>query len=357
MTGTYLVYNSVLFFVVVFGFCVQRASDKKNELLARTCTFLVMLLPAAIRKGIGTDYEAYVELYRLYAGGTDDHEIGFQMLGQLMNAFHLHYQWFIIILAILCLLPVCYCIPRKYFGEFIVIYFFMTYPAMMSTSRQLVAVSLICCGTVALYHRKGTIRYVACVVCAFLFHYSALILLPFVLLRNIKWTWQRIYCLSGLMIFLFQTVDVINMIFTNELFLESEYGVYAINSYNRDAEIGTGLGVFANVLGPLLFVLSSSKVLRNDRRNGFLLFLSVCFVGGYLLASQIHIFGRLVACFSFVPALLIPLLCRTLTPKYSKLVYMGFFLIYLVLFERTIQISQITLGSGLGISPYRTIFE
>ena len=174
MLFTYIIYNVILLFVLIFGYYVKVSSTKLSEYICRTIVFLSIVIPASIRKGIGTDYWSYVGLYQWYSTNSDEHEIGFQLLGKLMNFFGFSYQSFIASLAILAFAPVCYYVPKRNFYPFIVIYFFLLFLSCISTTRQAISIALVTCGIFALYKEKGTMKYLFCVVLAFFFHYSSI---------------------------------------------------------------------------------------------------------------------------------------------------------------------------------------
>lgn len=87
MLFTYIIYNAILLFVLWFGYLVKISSTRHTEYFYRTIVFLSIVIPASIRKGIGTDYWAYVGLYDWYRTNSEEHEIGFQLLGKLRNRF------------------------------------------------------------------------------------------------------------------------------------------------------------------------------------------------------------------------------------------------------------------------------
>lgn len=357
MLFTYIVYNTILFIVLLFGYFVKISSTRYIEYSCRTIVFLSIVIPASIRKGIGTDYWSYVELYNWYNTNSDDHEIGFQMLGKLMNAFGFNYEFFIAILAIIAFAPICYYIPKKKFYPFIVFYFFLLFPICMSTSRQSIAVSLITCGVFALYKKMGSLKYIICAIFAFSFHYSSVLYFPLIFLKNIKLSAAKTYILFFVLLLIVSGTELIDRLFSHPIFLNSTYGVYAENSYNRESNVGSGLGIIANLIIPFLFILLNRKISTVYNNKSFYSILDMIYIGSYLLAAKIHIFGRLIGCFAFVPAFLVDPVCKTLAPKYHKLALFLFFLVYLILYEKSIMDNQIYLGSGLGISPYTTIFD
>lgn len=357
MLFTYVVYNTILLLVLLFGYLVKVSSTRYIESFCRTIVFLSIVIPASIRKGIGTDYWAYVELYNWYKTNSDDHEIGFQILGKMMNLFGLDHQIFIAVLAIMTFAPVCYFVPKKKFYPFIVFYFFLLFPSCMSTSRQAIAVSFITCGLFALYEYRGRLKYTIYAIFAFLIHFSSVLYFPILFIKNIRLSTIKTYVVFFIMLLIVSGTGLVDRLFSHSLFLNSIYGVYASNGYNREANIGSGLGVVASLIIPFLFLLLNYKMSNRYYNKSFYSLLDILYIGSYLLAAKIHIFGRLIGCFAFVPAFLVDPVCKTLAPKYYKLFLFLFFLIYLILYEKSIMDNQIYLGSGLGISPYTTIFD
>ena len=357
MLFTYIVYNTILLFVLWFGYLVKISSTRHAEYFYRTIVFLSIVIPASIRKGIGTDYWAYVGLYDWYRTNSDEHEIVFQLLGKLMSTFGFSHQMFIAVLAILAFAPICYYVPKRKFYPFIVFYFFLLFPSCMSTSRQAIAVSLITCGLFALYKERGRLKYTLCAIIAFLIHFSSDLYFPLLFLKNIRLSVTKVYLFLGVILLAVSGTGLIDHLFSHPLFMDSTYGVYAENVYNREASVGTGLGIIANLIIPFLFLLLNRKISAGYSHVAFFAILDMLYIGSYLLAAKIHIFGRLMGCFAFVPAFLVDPVCKTLAPKYQKLILFLFFLIYLILYEKTITDSQVYLGSGLGISPYTTIFD
>lgn len=357
MLFTYIVYNTILFFVIIFGYLVKNSANKCSEYISRTIVFLSIVIPASIRKGIGTDYWAYVDLYNLYRTDSDGHEIGFQFLGKWMNLLDLDFHYFIALLAILAFFPICYFVPKRKFFPFIVIYFLLLFLNCMSTSRQVIAIGFMVCGIFYLYERRGNLKYLFCVVLAILIHYSSVLYLPFLFLKHFKLSRTSIWIFVGIFLVLSSGTYFIESLFSNELFLDSPYGVYATSSYNRETSLGSGIGIVLSLFMPVLFLVLNRKICRQYQHTDFLVILTLCYVFTYLLTLKIHIFGRLMQCFIFIPAFQFTPVCKTLSPKYSKLFSIAFFLIYLILFEKNIAANQLSLGSGLGVSPYITIFD
>lgn len=357
MFYTYLVYNTILIFTVVFSILVEKSRDKLSEYGFRCLLFITQALPASLRFGIGTDYWNYVELYKLYHRTSDSHEIGFQALANLLIFFEAHYHIFIVVLSILAIAPICFYVPKKHFHYFIIIYFFMSYLDIIGASRQDISVAFVTCGIFVLYSYRGTLKYLIASFLAFLMHYSSFLYFPLIIFKNIILSTKKVYVLLVLTFVLTAGAGLIEWLFNSALFQDSPYGVYIGSKYVSEAKVGSGLGILANLLIALLFLLLYHKSSRYIEHSGFFSVLALLFVGSYLLASQIHILGRLVNIFLFVPAFLAYPTCKAISSKYPSLIFLGFFFIYLLIFENSIANNQIALGSGLGISPYISIFD
>lgn len=67
--------------------------------------------------------------------------------------------------------------------------------------------------------------------------------------------------------------DFIDNLFASSIFQDSPYGVYAtIGQYNREAEVGTGLGIILNLMLPCLFLMLNRKISKYYDHVGFLCF-------------------------------------------------------------------------------------
>lgn len=358
MIFTYILYNSILIFTMIFSFMVQRAKNKQSELLARGLLFLTLTLFASIRKGIGTDYWSYVELYKIYNSGSDEHEMGFQWLGQFLNYFGLHYQWFIAALVVLTFLPLCFYIPKKRFFYFITIYFFLSYFHIISTSRQDISLSIMICGIFSLYHKHGNLKYLICAVLATLFHFSSVLYFPLIFLKTMRFNNRvQLFIILGIIIIVGLNMETIMWLSTTPVFVNSKYGIYFETGYFREASVNSGLGILFNLLIPILYVIFNLRCSQYIEHSGFFTILAFIYIFSCLLSSQIHILGRIVSIFQFVPAFLVYPVCKGISKKYYALFFMGFVVGYILLFEKTISESQISLGNGMGISPFTTIFN
>lgn len=358
MLRTYIIYNSILLLTILFSIAVTKSRNRTSEYIARTMLFLCQAIPVYIKKGIGTDYSGYKIMYRTMRRIDDGiHEAGFQFMARLVENLGGNYHVFIGLVGIIPLFLIAYFIPKQRYHYFAIIYFLSCYTAVLGVSRQQISVALIAVGTVYLSHNYGNIKYLITAGIASLFHTSAFLYFPVLLLKNIKIGPKSAMMFLIAVVLVGLSSSVFNVIFTNSLFLQSRFSVYLETDYIREAKAGTGLGVLLNIIIPLLFLIFYNKSSKYTDSANFKCWLSLCFIFSYLLASQIHIFGRLMNVFQFVPALIVFPTCKAISSRRPGLILCGFAFLYIVFFERMIMISQSSLGSGLGISPFKCIFD
>ena len=358
MERTYIIYNLVIFFTIVFSFWVAHSRRKRSEYLARILLFLSVAVPAYVREGIGTDYSGYTSLYKMYHHFDDDHEFGFQLLAKLCWYFNASPHTFIAVLSIIPLALIVFYVPKRHYDYFVPTYVLTSYLKIISVSRQEVAIAFAICGIIALERKYGTVKYLINATMSFMFHSSSILYYPILLLRKVKIGPRSIIVMLIIVFLITLGANVIDWIVTNPVFLSSKDSKYLGNDYYmRDTEIGSGLGIIANLILPVLFLIlykQSSKYLSNAN---FICWLTLCFLSSYLLSTQTYIFTRLIDVFRFVPAFIAYPTCKAISKRYPYFIFLGFLLMYAVIFEKAIAEAQISLHHGLGISPFKTIFD
>ena len=150
--------------------------------------------------------------------------------------------------------------------------------------------------------------------------------------------WMIISCCCAAFLVMLGT-NVVEMIFSNSLFMESSYGRYVDGDFAQETEIGTGLGVLSRMVLPVLVFLFVGQLREKDaeeetgretdcinedivglsERNwdtdvesedknklentGYISLICIAYVVAMYLASRVYIFNRLSDLFRFVPIL------------------------------------------------------
>ncbi len=349
MTYTLLIYNAVLLFACALAFGV-RISRGGWEWLFRLLLFLVLWVPAALRYGIGTDYASYASIFYSPSGELARIEPGYAWLNYAIMACGGQAEWLFALVSLLTYAPVAFCVRRKHILPVVVLFVLTMYLASYSTIRQSLAVVWV---LVALsrYIDDGEVAHTyVWIAAASTIHLSVLLVLPFVLVRRIHIpVWVLLLLLP--VAYVVVRMGFIDFLFSSGLFLDSKYGVYAGSQFDKPTELGSGLGILLRMVIPLLYLVYSGRM---GRRCDVVLYLVVAYIVAYMLSMQVHVFNRLVDVFAFAPVLAFSVMSSGLRKRAALVAVV---LLLFVNFQKIIVANPSDAHSGLGIAPYKTLFE
>lgn len=349
MLATLLLYNAILLAACAAALCV-RCGEGWREWVWRCVLLLVLLLPAAFRYGIGTDYANYVNYFNSPDGAIQRTEIGFILINQLVIAMGGSVQWMFALIALFTYIPLAFGLRRSRILPIVALYMLTLYLSSFSAIRQMLAVSWVLVALTRYLDDNRVGHAYFWIVAASFFHLSVLIVLPFVLIRRIHIpAWFLLLLIPAF--YFVATHGFIDFLFSSDAFLGTKYGGYVDSQYDRQTEMGSGLGVLLRMLIPLAYMVYSSQL---NRRNDMVLYSVVAYVVSYMLSIQIHIFNRLVDTFSFAPILAFGVLNKELKKRLALVVLL---VLMLINFEKTIVANTSDRHGGLGISPYVSIFD
>ena len=329
-----------IYFLVVLLSVGLSLFDIKRESGGLKYAFILITVFLGIRYMYGSDYPAYLELFRQYNSngipfwdirgllGSDVYgEIGWQILNKLFAP--LGYFGFIMALSIFENIVIYRLIksnvPAQWHWLAIIVYLLNTRFFLIgacSMERQWLA---ICVFIIAVKYieRRRLIPYVLLVLLAASFHSSALILLPFYAIGFIKKLRIRIghiiLIFLGLYIWNHFAPLVLEPLFTSSLFEEgdvfSEYLRYAGRDSNTGqySIIGLIADTFLTYLFPLLGLLYCSR-LNSKIQKYFLLYAFALFFRP--IAEVIPMVNRMDYFFIVYSIALIPILLSMIPKKY-----------------------------------------
>ncbi|WP_297900699.1 EpsG family protein [uncultured Parabacteroides sp.] len=359
MVETYLVYNSVLLFSFLFAYIAERSYDVKVEMLARILSALVLILPVALRDfRVGTDTLTYVSVFQSGSNVLEHFEWGFLALCELLKDWGLGERSVLWMMGLLTFLPVCMILPKKKLSVSMFFYVVTVYFLVLSGSRQVMSLSFIIWALASLRSKRHPrLKYCILVLMASSIHTSAFVYLPLVCIYKLTPSPKLYGVLIGLLIFVVFTFDVVGMIWNIPWIMESDYGNYAISRYNSETELGSGYGVAIRLIFPCLFLYLLNRIYRRFEVLPLMGFICVAYIFSYLLALQVAIFSRLVACFLIVQFMLPCYIFQVLSRRYRVIFQLMFVLLYLLIYEQGIATNLRILGSGLGVTPYTFCFQ
>jgi hypothetical protein len=344
-------------FAVLFAY-FNSLKDFKHGL---KISFLLIFIFLAIRYNFGNDYQNYFK---------DFLEINrYDSINYLNNSFHYEAGWLFLcrlfkplgFFAMVIFLSLFNCVvyywfihkyvPVKYYWFAVFLYTFD--PAFMLTHltamRQSVAIAMFVLSIPYIY-KKDLVRYLLCITIAFLFHSSALILIPVFLIGVFNWkinkTWAIV--LFGVFVMLFVSVKfllpAINEIIRNYFI---KYEIYQGTSQ----QLNSGFGIFVVAV---LFVFTLYYARFQNQENSVLFKLAVLSFVIVPLSLSISLISRIGMYFATATILVYALILAE-----SKAVFVKyFFAVFLIMF--TLYNFGMFFNSDIyrkGFENYHTIFS
>lgn len=355
MIATYIIYNTVLILGGGLAFFSEWQNNRLSRNLLYMLSFLIVFFPMAFRYQIGTDYENYVYIFNNLAEyDLIKLEPIYYALNYVIKYLGMDVQWVFILTSFIFCYFIYYTAQFYHRGWIITFFILLFYLASFNIVRQSVALSIAFYALHNLFNNRNR-NFLFFIFLSLGFHYSTIIFIPFYFIRNIKLSWFFSIVLLMLVIFIGTKLNISETIFNNSIFQDSKYNVYATNEYNRETEVKSGIGVILQLIIPITFILLSFSM-KNIKHLGFVIVLCLSFILMLYLTLQVYIFTRILVLFSISYLFSIAFIEKSQL-RIRYVILFGVFILNVVFFEYTILVAQSNLGSGLGISPYRTILE
>ncbi|MTD42707.1 hypothetical protein GIX45_29560 [Erwinia sp. CPCC 100877] len=352
-----LIYNLTLFGVVLLSSFYKIASNSSLRKIIAACIFLIVLMPSVLRGGIGTDVDTYRFIFEHGDYFSGKIEGGYLFINQMVHFLNGKFQWVIVICAFVSYLLIFRSVNREFFPVCVIFFTLIMYLPSYSMLRQFIAISFSLYAMRFLVEEK-VIKYFLSVVFAMGFHFSALLLIPFYFLRNLKIKGEWLFVASIVICVIISRVDVIDILFQLPIINSTKYSLYADGDFARVPELGSGLGVLLKMIVPVAVILCANKIYRLNNNYSFVVWLNFLYLLATLLSLEIYIFNRVVDVFMFAPVLGVPVLIMLGRDKFSKMsIFALSFLVYFILFEQTINTNVVGSGIGLGINPYQVFWK
>jgi hypothetical protein len=294
-----MIYFLFLFFLVFMGIINLARLNRISILFFSLLSFFFILIFGGLRYNVGADWESYKRIFN-EARFDNIFEIGiepfFNLLIIAIKFIDLNYLWLVFItftIATALKFQILFKYSNSFFAALLV-YFpiqFMAYD--INGIRQGLAIGILFCSIDSILKKKLW-TFLAIVVVAMCFHYSAVIFLPFYFIANKKIKAKYIHiaiALSILLGFLLQKV-ILSVLLPRLNGLESVFA-QKIFSYSSSEEFGQGLSIGFSTLHRLgifyLFFFFYDKIqlkegLKNILLNSYLISLVL-----YFLFSAIEI--------------------------------------------------------------------
>ena len=293
---------------------------------------LILVLFGGLRYGVGTDYESYCNIfvniykdwYDILYNGT---ERGYVWLNRLLTLFTNDPQWIIFVSNfIICLIGV-HCL-RKYcrFAPFGLFIFFTTlYYYAFNLIRQGMAAAFIMLAVCLARDRKWVRSLLVCLV-AVLFHKTALMMLPVIILMQFKWSppWYFAFFAVAVLCTLFRdniTYFLISTFYPNNL------GDAAAYTFDFSP---TQVILCAIYMALCLFYFR--QMLAGNKGNILYINFAILIFGSYTFFFWIPMWSRLNLYFIGLYAVIVPEAVSCEPDRKVRMLYYGVMLAILLFF-------------------------
>jgi transmembrane protein EpsG len=321
--------------------------------------FLIPFVLSAFRWQVGTDYPTYISLYNAINSITTQG----QLVQQLLEVEPLYVLMNVLVKVIfnsplpiffissLLLLGFLFRAAEDYHGKISVmmavfVFLMLIFGTTLNIMRQMIAVSITFYATRYLFQKRYGMAAFWMFV-AFMFHYSAIIMLPFWLFRGTQRYAKnvRIIMFSSLVL-MFVLGSVFSSIFN------SIRQLYTQETTQVNVSLQIGLAVLrAPILVPVL--IFRKQLVAHDERNYFWIILAVFEVVFSYLGYILDVLNRLSLYFAVSWIVLLPSLVRSM-PTRAAQYRMG---AYVVLVATGLWVYNTAINNYGDVLPYRTIFD
>ena len=336
--------NSLALYFTAFSLSSAIASLEKSRVKSKHLHYLfVLVLPvtvATLRDGIGTDYTSYYLYYRDIASGVDrtDMEPLFKVLNYVAYYVFNRYRGVLFLSACITYSFVLSALSRALSGVELGIgmwiFYCFYFSASLNTMRQLIALSIALYACVRLW--EGSYRlFLIFLTLASLFHLSAVILFPMLLVRMALNKEKGIIIIISVILSVSVLIGLIGrgIVKIIPLSLLEKYGKY----FKTEGQRSITLEYVLDILPPFLMVALPAALYfllcrRKDNYEFFFLMgLSVMPV--LTLGYSIDYFQRLAYYLDSSQTVLLPICAQALRePRLRWLCRVGAVLIYGVYF-------------------------
>ena len=314
----------------------------------------------AARWNVGTDYMNYYTRFLKLLNTSYGDIIGSRDWGYyLLTAFwektvSSDYFVYSLFLGVIIYLPIVLTY-RKYSSNFVMtcaLYIMLClYTWPYNGMRQSIAVSLLFVGYPLLYEKKNLWKYALLVLVAFVFHSTALLVAPFILLIRLK-PWKTPFVLSCVCI-LFFIIFMPSLWSTVIQFLENIGQDKMASDYSDFESLRAGVSILRVAVAGIPVFLSFIYYDKIKARNPHIdIVVNMCVMNLLFLLCgyRLTVVARFATFFNIGLPLLIPEFVNVFNKNSRKLATV---LLYVLFFLHMITL----LPNDSGLIPYRFIFE
>lgn len=298
-----------------------------------------LILLSSLRVGVGTDFYSYQYVFQVAVqnfqngnfsvafSGTEPLYVALEFLSYLLKGAN--FNFFLLITSIFTLVPVISLImsivPRKLMAVSLFLYLFIFYLTSFNIIRQMIAVSFVIYSFRYIIEKKQK-RFIFWIICATLFHNSAIVALLFYYLNMEFSLYKKMPIKQLVNVVLILLIPLI-------LFVLIRYGQYLplIGSYFRNysnvQNISNNYFIILTLLPIIPAVLYKNSIVINDSGNQLFNIMLMTLLFAILGVTNEWAF-RLMYYSSSVVILVYPMILSRMK-KINYYLSFGFFIIFI----------------------------
>lgn len=371
MLNTIVFYSIIIFVSVVFMYLSTKKTRKVTNLPKRkgiirvsTIFFLLsVLVPFLVLilrdESVGLDYSLYINLYNRFLSNTllptDSSWVSFGYVFLTKLCIFLFDSNYYIFFGIIGFVSI-YCFFKTIYEEsdipwlsLLLLFSFCLYYQMFNQFRQMLAIAISFYGYKYIKN-KDLKKYIFTILIAYSMHKSAIIMLPFYWISNLKLQKRGILFYSILSVVAYLAYD-----FVEVLLLKTSYGqTYLANSYYNVVESSSMLNlVFRFMLFMLCFYLTRKTRKTNSEINTLFNLCFVCVIF-QIMTVKSYVFGRITTYFFVYFILLIPKAIKSINMSRNSKLYIYSLIIFACLAYHYVYFTT-KAASGFGVGIYRLL--
>lgn len=330
------IYLFVVILVVLFS---KYINDKKFSLYDITI-ILALGLICGLRYKVGSDYFLYEGAY-YDLNEYNRMEYGIMYLIKFLNFLHLDYSVFLLIISFLTISFV-YISLKKYSKtphQSLFLFICLGYYAMCFNGiRQMLALSICLISIKYLLNRK-ILKYLICIFCACLCHFTAIIMIPLYFIVNINFDKKILKIFLIISVLLYFAYEPLLYCFTHTF---KQYMIYYKKTNMTYWEPGLGTYILGSLRLILAIVIIKYKnmLVEKNSNNNFFINLFLISIPFYAFSFENALLSRYTYYFSIYEIFLIPQLLEIIVKDRNRkimfiipLLFIVYYIIHLYSFN------------------------
>lgn len=353
-----VVYVFIIFFSTLFLWISEYTKTAYARRAWMIFSFMIILMPSAIRYGVGTDFWAYLDIYHNIDFAIKN-EYAFHWVNKLLKALGLNASWAIATYAFIFTLFAYLAYPKKNKWLFHFLFISIVLFASFNIIRQAISLSIVAFAIKSEAESKS-FRSFMLIALATLFHQSAGLMFVVILFSRFSIA-DRIkthifpIVIISLSLMVWFGPSFLQIIKVLAIKFNLPYLHYFESSYFEEVRISTGYLVMAKVMVLLIMLVSTREIIKKSDKNWLIVLCAGLYAVTYSLAGQSAVFGRLS--YAFIPGTIFFIFLYVTTFFKKNVAYLFLATSVVFLYSLPYFLTAINSNDYESDNHYRTIFN